>query len=427
MSSQPFDVLVLGATGFTGRLAAAYLTERYGGQTQVRWALAGRDEKKLESLRAELGQAAKTLICDVTDAAAVEQAVLSTKVVANFAGTPFADKAALVVEACARHGRHYVDITGEICLHKASFDSCDELCKKTGAVVLHGCGYDSVPSDLGTFMAAEAMQQEFGCQCSKITCFSGKSKGSVSGGTLATALAMTSSKAKTYPGFAEAAKLGMCYPLDPPGGQRGPDTLNHVGLVAYHKAAQTWTAPFIMADINAPVVRKSNALLGYKYGKNLEYRETAAMPSLAAALGLTGGLLLGVACIALPPLRWAMFKTGLLPKPGEGPSKALQDSGYFHTYVVAEGEKGGAVTTAHIRSGDAGDPGYKATARMCIEAAMCLALERDACCASGGVLTPAAAIAPVLIRRLRQSGMFLHTHKGPPTEDLHGHAPVAEN
>ena len=209
---------------------------------------------------------------------AVERAVLSTKVVANFAGTPFADKAAAVVEACAKHGRHYVDVTGEICLHKASFDSSHELCKKTGAIILHGCGYDSVPSDLGAFMASETMMKEFGCKCKAITYFAGKSKGAVSGGTLATgitmsAAAMFSSTAKKYPGFVEAQKLGMCYPLDPPGGHRGPDTNNHGGWpVKYHKIARTWCAPFIMADINAPVVRKSNALLAYRYGPQVSSR-----------------------------------------------------------------------------------------------------------------------------------------------------------
>ena len=382
------------------------------------WAVAGRSESKLDKLCAALGSSVDKVICDVKDSAQVESAVLSAKVVANFAGTPFADKAAPVVEACAKHGRHYVDITGEICLHKASFDSSHKLCKQTGAIILHGCGYDSVPSDLGAFMAAEAMTREFGCKCSAITYFAGKSKGAVSGGTLATGLAMTSSQAKSYPGFVDAQKLGMCYPLDPPGGHRGPDTNNHGGWpVKYHKAAQTWCAPFIMADINAPVVRKSNALLSYRYGPQVRYYETTAVPSMLASVGMLSGLLAAVSCIALPPVRWVLFKTGLLPKPGEGPSKTLQDTGYFHSFVVAEGDDvPGAVTTAHIRSGTAGDPGYKATAQMCIESALCLALERERCSKEGGVLTPASALGTVLIDRLNNSGMRLYSEKGPPLQ-----------
>ena len=275
-----------------------------------------------------------------------------------------------------------------------------------------------MPSDIGSYMAADAMVKEFGCCCKKITCIAGKSKGSLSGGTLATGLSMSSSKAKAFPGFKEAAKLGMCYPLDPPFGHKGPDTNNHGGApIHYHKVAKTWCAPFIMSDINAPVVRKSNALLGYKYGEQLQYHETMAVPSLVHAIGAVSGLLFGVGCIAMPPIRWALFRFGLLPKPGEGPSKDLQDNGFFHTYVVAEGEKDGAVTTAHVRSGRAGDPGYKATAQMCIESALCLALERDACSAQGGVLTTAAAIAGPLIKRLNSSGMQLAVHAGAPEDE----------
>jgi short subunit dehydrogenase-like uncharacterized protein len=169
-----------------------------------------------------------------------------------------------------------------------------------------------------------------------------------------------------------------------------------------------------MADINSPVVRKSNAILGYKYGENLRYHETMAVPSLLHAIGMVSGLVLGVGCIAIAPIRWTLFKVGALPKPGEGPSRELQDSGFFHTYVVAEGEKDGAVTTAHIRSGTAGDPGYKATAQMAIESALCLALQRSECSSEGGVLTPASAIAAPLVQRLNDSGMQLSVHAGPP-------------
>ena len=298
------------------QLAAKYLANKYPANSNVKWALAARNKEKLNELCKTLQGDVSTVICDVTDPASVERAVLTTKVIANFAGTPFADKAAVVVEACSKHGRHYVDITGEICLHKASFDTCHNQCQKTGAIILHGCGYDSVPSDIGSLMAADAMIKEYGCKCTKITCFSGKSNGGLSGGTLATALSMMSSKAKTYPGFVEAAKLGMCYPLDPPDGKRGPDTSNHGSLLHYNRIARTWCVPFIMADINAPVVRKSNALLGYRYGPALQYYETTAMPSLIAALGMLSVLVLALPCIALPPLRWALFKLRVLPLPG---------------------------------------------------------------------------------------------------------------
>jgi short subunit dehydrogenase-like uncharacterized protein len=159
------------------------------------------------------------------------------------------------------------------------------------------------------------------------------------------------------------------------------------------------------AGVNAPVVRKSAALLSY--GAGCRYAEVMAAPSLGSALGAVAGLVLGGIALLLPPVRGLLFRFGVLPRPGEGPCRELREMGHFHMYTYAEGrDRADARVVAHVRSGDAGDPGYKATARMCVEAALCIALQRDAC-AAGGVLTPASALGLTLVERLRSSGMIL--------------------
>lgn len=195
MGGVTYDCVILGATGFTGQLAAQYMVKAYGPRsaTPVRWAIAGRSKPKLQgvldSLQLDSHDAqVDMLTVDVSDREALERVIKSTAVIANFAGTPFIDKALPVVELCSQHGTHYVDITGELPMHRASYDRYDKACKASGSIVLHGCGFDSVPSDIGAFLAAKAMRQKHDCACSLIKAFYGDSSGGFSGGTLATVL-----------------------------------------------------------------------------------------------------------------------------------------------------------------------------------------------------------------------------------------------
>lgn len=415
-TSPKYDVVVLGATGFTGKLAAQYLSRHYSPaaspSTTVRWAIAGRSASKLDNVLASLAsrEGVEKLVCDVTDLEALERVISSTRVVANYAGTPFIDKALPVVELCAKHGTHYVDITGEVPLHRESYDKHHEACVASQAVVLHGCGFDSVPSDLGAFMAASAMRSRHGCGCSKMTMLHGSASGGFSGGTLATVLALMAG-GNSLPGASAAAERGA-YALDPAGATGGPDTGTLAcapRVIGYNDAVKKWTAPFVMAPVNAPVVRKSNALLSYTYGRSMAYSEVAECPSLPVAALMVFGLSTAVLSLAVPPVRGLLFKLGLLPRPGEGPSKAAQDAGYFNARVIAHADGGAKhVVTAHVQSGTAGDPGYKATALMSIESALCLALQREKCDPKGGVLTPASALGQVLVDRLNAAGMKLY-------------------
>lgn len=259
---------------------------------------------------------------------------------------------------------------------------------------------------MGAFLAAQAMRTKHGCKCSHIKTFFGDSAGFVSGGTLATAVALVG-EGDNLPGAREAKARGS-YALDPEGASGGLDTGDHgSGVVAYDHVAKTWIAPFVMAAVNAPVVRKSNALSGYSYGERVRYTEVMATSSLGGSVLSVLGLVAFGAALFVSPLRWLLLRVGAMPKPGEGPSKRQQDEGYFKTDIYAVGEAGkeDLVCKVHFNSGTAGDPGYKATALMSMESALALALERDACSAEGGVLTTATALGDVLIARLNKAGM----------------------
>jgi short subunit dehydrogenase-like uncharacterized protein len=280
--------------------------------------------------------------------------------------------------------------------------SYNKEAEKSGALIIHACGYDSVPSDLGAMLAADAMKEQYGCDCASIELVAGPASGAVSGGTVHTGMALLFG-GRDMPGMQECRVRGS-YSLDPAGATAGPDTADSVSFVTYDPVAKSYVVPFIMASANAPVVRKSNALFGYRYGKNCTYREVQLVPNWLTGFAGMLGFGLFAALLAMPPTRWLLLRY-VLPKPGEGPTKAQQDSGHFESIIYAVGASDQKpMVKAFVRSGDAGDPGYKATARMSIEASLCMALERDRC-AKGGIMTPASGLGKTLVDRLNKSGM----------------------
>jgi short subunit dehydrogenase-like uncharacterized protein len=407
-TSRKYDLVIYGATGFTGQLAAEYVHKNY---PALKYALAGRNKAKLEQVRSKIiitsskgEELPPILVADaVKDPASLDDLAASTKVVANYAGTPFIDKALPLVKACAKHGTCYTDITGEVPFQRVSYDRHHKTAEETGALIIHACGYDSVPSDVGSMLAAKEMKERHGCQCKSIELVAGDSRGGFSGGTLYTALELLLN-GRDLPGTQECQVRGS-YALDPEGATGGPDTSDTVSFVQYDDVAKTHVVPFFMAAANAPVVRKSNALQNYLYGKNCSYREVQAVPNWIAGFAAMVGFGVFGALFMFPPTRWLLLK--VLPKPGEGPSKEMQETGFFTSRIYAVGEvKNKPVVEAYVKSGNAGDPGYKATARMSIESSLCMALERDSC-ARGGVLTPASGLGMTLVDRLNKTGMEL--------------------
>lgn len=403
-AEREFDIVLFGATGFTGRITAEELLVRGAG---LRWAIAGRDRAKLEAVKAELVAAdaratdVAVLVADSHDREALDALARRARVVCTTVG-PYAKYGNELVAACAAAGTHYGDLTGETPFMRRSIDANHELARKTGARIVHACGFDSIPSDLGVLLANEAMRARTGAPCDEATLAVVGMRGGVSGGTVASML-----------GLAEAARrdrevrkiLLDPYALNPEGERTGPDGRDPMGV---GRADGGFTAPFVMAGTNTRVVRRTNALLGYPYGRDFRYQELSRFrgtPSgLVRAVGTSLGFGLLAAAVTTPGL--ASLVGRVLPKPGEGPSKAERERGRFRIEVVGK-RRGptGAEERVVVKVGGDRDPGYGFTAIMLAESALCLA--RDPLESEGGVHTPASAMGMTLVKRLRAAGMTL--------------------
>lgn len=395
------DVVVYGATGFVGKLTAEYLAHAAPEGTKV--ALGGRSHTRLEQVRAQLGDRASDwplVVADSGDPSAVAQLAASTKVVATTVG-PYLKYGVPLVEACAAAGTHYADLTGEVLFMRKAIDVADAPAKASGARIVHTCGFDSIPSDLGVFLLAEHAREHGLGELEDTTLVVAKLRGAPSGGTIDT-LRSTVDTVKTD----KSARRVLLdpYALSPDraaepdlGSERDP-----LGAIRDPELGG-WLAPFVMGTVNSRVVRRSNALLGHAYGRRLRYRElmaTGTGPAGAAkAAGVAaslGGLFAG---FAMPGVRQLLDR--VLPNPGEGPGEAAREKGFFHIDVHTR-TNSGARLVCEIRV--SGDPGYKATAVMFGESALALALDEDKLPAAAGVLTPATAMGHVLADRLRAAG-----------------------
>jgi short subunit dehydrogenase-like uncharacterized protein len=265
---------------------------------------------------------------------------------------------------------------------------------------VHCCGYDSIPSDLGTLVAHETMRARHGVPCAEVKCFAGESRGGVSGGTVASMLNMMD--AATHDRRVRRL-LADPYSLDPDRGERGPDKGDPLG-VHWDPDIGRWSGPFVMAAINSRVVRRSNALLGYAYGRDFKYREAQSTrkgpAGLVTAAVLSAGTAGAFGVMALAPVRKWVGRS-LLPQPGSGPSPETREAGFFVHRLVGIGP-GDAPAKVIVTVKGKGDPGYAATARMLSESAVCLVRDRDSIAPGGGVLTPASCMGRRLVERLGQ-------------------------
>lgn len=397
------DLVVYGATGYVGALTAAYLAEHAPAGARI--GLAGRSLAKLEATRAALPAAARDwslLVADSADRAALDRLAAATRVLVTTVG-PYARYGMPVVEACARAGTHYADLTGEVLFHREAIDRVDGLARESGARIVHSCGYDSIPSDLGVLMLHERAAADGAGELTEVGLIA-TAKGGFSGGTIdsmrAQIEAVTADPSRRRVvgdphalSTDRAAEPTGSQPSDfPTPGRRGP--------------RGTWTAPFVMASYNTRVVRRSNALQDWGYGRSLRYGETMGLgtgPAAAvAAVGVTAGLGVVLAGFGTAPTRAVLDR--VLPKPGTGPSARARAAGWFRMDLDARTTQG-----RHYRAHVAGrgDPGYAATAVMLGEAGLCLALDGERLPDRAGSLTPATAMGSVLVERLRAAG---HTY-----------------
>lgn len=402
--SREFDVVLWGATGFTGRYVALDLAQRYAG-SDLRWALAGRSVAKLETIREELAAIDPKLAelpliqADAKDRASLDALVARTSVICTTVG-PYAKYGSELVGACVEAGTDYCDLTGEVHWQQMMIDAHLERAQETGARIVHACGFDSIPSDLGTYMLQQAAQEGFGAPCEDVRFYMWRIKGGFSGGTV-DSMVNTINLLRERPELRKV--MGNPHALAPKGARKGPKQ-SELLRPEFGEEVGGWLAPFVMARVNTRVVHRSNALQGYAYGEGFQYSEVlrtgegpeGAIRALTMTLGL-GALAASLSSDLLRPL----VQQYVLPKPGEGPSPEAVESGFFEARIY--GEVQGRVLKVKVRGER--DPGYGATATMLAESALCLALDGDRLQSPGGVLTPAVAMGDVLIERLRAAGM----------------------
>jgi len=376
------DIVVYGATGFVGRLVADYLASHAPPQLAI--ALAGRSRDKLERVKADLGRPAQDwplVVADSGDETALDAMAKDAKVIATTVG-PYRRDGLKLVDACIANSADYVDLTGEILFAHASITRHDRA-RANNVRIVHSCGFDSIPSDLGVLLLHDALGE-----LAETTLVVAAMKGGPSGGTLA------SMKGQIDEATADKALRRIVFDPYSLGGT-GPPTRD-VTKVRRHKQLG-WTGPFVMATYNTRIVRRSHSLLNY--GPDFNYRELQRYKDPVTALGFTAGLGALAGGLAFGPTRKVLDK--VLPDPGEGPSEEARRTGFFRMEIHSAGHK--ATVAAK------GDPGYAATAVMMGESALTLALERPRLPPHTGVITPATALGVPLIDRLRAAGMTLET------------------
>lgn len=394
MADQKFDVIVYGATSFVGQIMTRYMAEQFS-DGSVRWAIAGRSQSKLEKISEEAGLTdIDVLIADANDEVALRAMCARGKVVISTVG-PYALYGDTLVKVCAETGTHYCDLTGEPQWIRRMQDQHEKTAQDSGAIIVHSCGFDSIPSDLGVHFLQQHAMREFGTPCNRINMRVAKLKGGASGGTIASMINMV----KEAAGDSELRRqLRDPYSLCPQ-----PHELSaqqHDVKMAYDEEYESWIAPFVMAAINTRVVHRSNAVRDNQYGADFMYEEAMVTGkggrgkriARAMAWGMNG-VMLG---LAVPPTRW-MLENHILPKPGEGPSEKAQLEGEYDLVFLGT-TPGGDMVKCRV-TGDR-DPGYGSTAKMLAQAAVCLAEDIPKTTA-GGFWTPATVLGDKLIKRLQ--------------------------
>ncbi len=395
---REFDVIIWGATGFTGRLVAEYYLAQYGVDGDLKWAMGGRSQNKLEAVRADLGNDLIPLVvADSHDKASLDAMVQRTKVICTTVG-PYALYGDELVAACVEHGTDYCDLAGETQWIRRMIDQHDEAAKASGARIVHCCGFDSIPSDIGTFFIQQQAKESKGEYCQQVKMRLKSAKGGFSGGTYAS---MNNVMAEAAKDPAIYKVLFNPYGLNPQGEMQGPDKAD-LKSVKFDEDVKAWIMPFIMAAINTRVVRRSHALQGYPYGKDFMYDE-----AMISGRGLSGRLkgFVGLAGLAAmmagkPDSFYKKLVNKFFPDPGEGPSREERESGYYNFSVVGKFKDGSRIV-ARI-TGDR-DPGYGSTSKMLGESAACLAKDKRKSPRVSGVMTPASAMGKPLLERLQNN------------------------
>jgi short subunit dehydrogenase-like uncharacterized protein len=409
-----YDIIIFGATSFVGKIVCRYLLTEYASKANApKWAIAARSREKLTALVQELSDEGfdtstlKTLIADSADEKSLRAMCEQTAVLVSTVG-PYALYGEALVRVCAELGTDYCDLTGETPWVAMMIEKYETTAQKSGARMVHCCGFDSIPSDMGVWFLQSEAKKRYKSPCPNVTMRVKKIKGTASGGTIASLLNVMKEVSKN-PGLRKLLvnPYAMC-PND-----FSPKTNQENQLLAqYDKNFKVWTAPFIMAGVNTRVVLRSNALLKNAYATNgapFTYNEAMMMGSgtigRMKALQFSAGLGGFVLAASVKPSRWALEK--FLPKPGEGPDRQAQLDGFYDLRFYGETVSGDVIKVKV--TGDQ-DPGYGSTGKMLSQAAMCLAFDVPKNKKPGGFWTPASLFGDLLVKRLQaQAGLTFET------------------
>ncbi len=406
--STRLDVLVFGATSFVGAILCRELVKTFGlGGEQLRWGMAGRSIEKLSQLRASLGPGACSvplLVADAADAASLRELCSASRVIITTVG-PYALHGEPLVQACVETGTDYCDLSGEVQWIRRMIERYETAAQASGARIVHCCGFDSIPSDLGVHFLQREAERRFGAPCESISMRVRAMRGGFSGGTVASLLNVVKEAAAD-----PALRREL---LDPyslcPREHRNTARQRVIRGAHFDPAFAAWTAPFVMGPVNTRVVLRSHALGRGSDGQALRYDEAVLtgrglrgrLTAMLSATGLNAFML----SAAVPPLR-ALLERFVLPAPGEGPSPEAQISGFFDLRfrgVTAQRE------TLQVRVTGDRDPGYGSTARMLAQAGACLSLDLAAKSSGGGFWTPATLLGDLLIDRLQRNAGLTFT------------------
>ncbi len=379
--NREYGIIVYGATGYTGRLVCEYLNRQYGVNGDVKWAMAGRSQAKLEAVRDEMSIPVDVplVVADASDYGSVENMVKSAQVILTTVG-PYQLYGSDVVRACSEAGTDYVDLCGEPAWMHEMIAAHGETAKASGARIVFSCGFDSIPFDLGAYFLQQVAKNKFGAPVSRIKGRVRAMQGTFSGGTLASFKATMAAAAK-QPEMIQV----LMNPFALTAEFNGPEQPSGLAPI-YEEDLSSWSAPFVMATINTKNIHRSNFLMGHEYGENFVYDE----------MMLTGPGDKGEAMAKAVAEDKSMAENPI--KPGEGPSKEEREAGFYDVLFVGINENGDTVRVSV--KGDK-DPGYGSTSKMIAESAVCLLKNLDV--ASGGIWTPAAALGSLLVDRLQEN------------------------
>ncbi|MBC8299195.1 saccharopine dehydrogenase NADP-binding domain-containing protein [Flavobacteriaceae bacterium] len=386
-NKRDYDIVIWGASGFTGRLVAEYLYKNYNSK-DLKWAIAGRDKEKLNTVRENyLDENIPIILADSFDESSLVEMVKKTNVVCSTVG-PYAKYGSLLVKSCVNNGTNYCDLAGEAQWIRKMIDLYHDKAIDNNVKIVNSCGYDSIPSDMGVYFINKNLSKKNLKIKMRVT----GTKGGYSGGTYASMQNIIKEASLDR----EVRKsLTNPYGLNPVGEQKGNDKRD-LSSVVYDSEIKSWIAPFLMAGINTRIVRRSNALSKYKYGKGFKYDE-----SIMTGQGIKGrlnGIMLSIPLIFLaakPGSLLNKISSFFVPKPGDGPNKKERESGYFSSrFFVFDEESNASVFKV---TGDR-DPGYGSTSKMLAESAVCIA--KDNLEDKFGVLTPSYAMGDHILNRL---------------------------